>query len=92
MESFPPLQWEVGSLRTPQCVQSEFVSFLFVTEAFLSTVETGLSLPLQLLQSSLLCVFPLEQWVWELIYHPDFVTLDSRMKIVLKQRRESCLF
>lgn len=52
-------------------------------------VKTDLSLLLLLLWPSLLGVFPLEQWVWELIYHPDFVTLGSRMKIALKQRRES---
>lgn len=31
-------------------------------------------------------VFPLEQWVWELICHQDFVALGSRIKITLIER------
>lgn len=85
-----PLWWEVVSLRTPQCVQSQFVLFYFyLPRPSFPPMKTDLSLLLLLPWPSLLGVFPLEQYVWELIYHPDFVTLRSRMKIAFNQRRES---
>lgn len=54
-------------------------------------VKTDLSLLLLLFWPSLLGVFPLEQWVWELIYHPDFVTLGSRIKLLSKREERVLL-